>query len=107
MDAMEECAVAAQAGTACENSLHTSVECVVALLASLQTLCSGDLDENIISDHTVKILNCRYGKLWEVDYTGPLTYQSMARLPAAYRFDILFIYPTIFFNINIVITEML
>lgn len=82
IDAMEECALS---GQTCESALHTSVECIVALLASLQTLCSGDLNHNIISDNTVKILNNRYGKLREVDYTGPLTYQSMARLPAAYR----------------------
>lgn len=81
IDAMEECAISGQ--TTC--SLHTSVECIVALLASLQTLCTGDLDNNIISDATVKILNSRYSKLREVDYTGPLTYQSMTRLPAAYR----------------------
>lgn len=82
IDAMEECALS---GQTCESALHTSVECIVALLASLQTLCTGDLDNNIISDNTVKIINGRYSKLREVDYTGPLTYQSMARLPAAYR----------------------
>lgn len=86
IDAMEECAVAVQAGTSCENALHSSVECVVALLASLQTLCSGDIDANVLSDQTVTVVNNRYGKLKEVDYSGPLTYQSMARLPAAYRY---------------------
>lgn len=86
IDAMEECAVAVQTGHSCENSLHSSVECVVALLASLQSLCSGEIATNILSDQTVKVLNNRYGKLKEVDYSGPLTYQSMARLPAAYRF---------------------
>lgn len=85
IDAMEECATTAQSGTACESSLHSSVECIVALLASLQILCSGDIDENVMSDEMVKVVNTRYGKLREVDYTGPLTYQSMARLPAAYR----------------------
>lgn len=86
IDAMEECAIAVQSGHSCENSLHSSVECVVALLASLQSLCSGELTSNILNDQTVKVLNNRYGKLKEVDYSGPLTYQSMARLPAAYRF---------------------
>lgn len=85
IDAMEECAVAVQSGNSCESALHSSVECVVALLASLQTLCSGEIDANTLSDQTVTVLNARYGKLKEVDYSGPLTYQSMARLPAAYR----------------------
>lgn len=85
IDAMEECALAAQAGSSCENSLQSSVECIVVLLDSLQTLCSGNIDENVLSDQTVQILNNRYNTLREVDYTGPLTYQYMARLPAPYR----------------------
>lgn len=83
---MEECAISAQSGNnSCESSLQSSVECIVALLASLQTLCSGDIDETILNDQTVDIINIRYGKIREADYTGPLTYQSMARLPALYR----------------------
>lgn len=82
---MEECALASQSGCACENALQSSVECIVALLASLQTLCSGNIDENILSDQTVQIINTRYEVLREVDYSGPLTYQYMARLPAPYR----------------------
>lgn len=85
IDAMEECALAMQAGNACENSLQASVECIVALLESLQTLCSGQIDENVLSDQTVKVINNRYGSLREADYTGPLTYQYMARLPPPYR----------------------
>lgn len=86
IDAMEECAVtASQTGNASEASLQSSVECVVALLASLQTLCSGEIDEITMDDHTVNVIQARYAKLKEVDYTGPLTYQSMARLPAVYR----------------------
>lgn len=85
---MEECALAAQSGTSCENALQASVECIVALLDSLQTLCSGNIDENILNDQTVQILNNRYVALREVDYTGPLTYQYMARLPAPYRYII-------------------
>lgn len=82
---MEECALAMQTGNSCENSLQASVECIVALLESLQTLCAGNIDENVLNDQTVKIINSRYGALRDVDYTGPLTYQYMARLPAPYR----------------------
>lgn len=82
---MEECALSAQAGNSCENALQASVECIVALLESLQTLCSGNIDESALSDQTVQIINNRYGTLKDVDYSGPLTYQYMARLPAPYR----------------------
>lgn len=85
IDAMEECALSTQAGNSCENALQASVECIVALLESLQTLCSGNIDENALSDQTVQIINNRYGTLKDVDYSGPLTYQFMARLPAPYR----------------------
>lgn len=85
IDAMEECALSAQAGNSCESALQASVECIVALLESLQTLCSGNIDENALNDQTVHIINNRYGQLKDVDYTGPLTYQYMARLPAPYR----------------------
>lgn len=86
IDAMEECALSAQAGNSCENALQASVECIVALLESLQTLCSGNIDENSLCDQTVQIINNRFGSLKDVDYTGPLTYQYMARLPAPYRY---------------------
>lgn len=90
---MEECALSAQAGNSCENALQASVECIVALLESLQTLCSGNIDENSLCDQTVQIINNRFGTLKDVDYTGPLTYQYyMARLPAPYRYDFDFIF---------------
>ncbi|XP_055389685.1 brefeldin A-inhibited guanine nucleotide-exchange protein 3 [Condylostylus longicornis] len=85
IDAMEECALAVQTGSGNEQSLQASVECVVALLDSLQTLCSGEINENTISDQIVDVINYRHPTLREADYTGPLTYQSMARLPAPYR----------------------
>lgn len=86
IDAMEECALSAQAGNSCENALQASVECIVALLESLQTLCSGNIDENSMCDQTVQSINNRFASLKDVDYTGPLTYQYMARLPAPYRY---------------------
>lgn len=83
---MEECAIASQSGTQCELALQSSVECIVSLLDSLKTLCSGNIDENVLNDHTVEVLNNRYATLRDADYTGPLTYQYMSRLPAPYRF---------------------
>lgn len=83
---MEECALSAQAGNSCDNALQASVECIVALLESLQTLCSGNIDENSLNDQSVSSINNRFGVLKDVDYTGPLTYQYMARLPAPYRY---------------------
>lgn len=94
IDAMEECAVAltaaAQSGAtpaiSSEAALQSAVECVVALLGSLQTLCTGRLSSDVMDDETVAVIQQRYGQLREVDYRGPLTYQSMARLPAVYRY---------------------
>ncbi|KNC27312.1 hypothetical protein FF38_08952, partial [Lucilia cuprina] len=85
IDAMEECAYGAGNSTVVEASLQASVECMVALLQSLQVLCTGELTETMISDQIVNVVNSRYGQLKDADYTGPLTYQSMARLPASYR----------------------
>lgn len=83
---MEECALATQAGqNSCEHALQASVECIVALLESLQTMCSGSIDETALNDQTVQMVNNRYERLKDVDYAGPLTYQYMARLPAPYR----------------------
>lgn len=85
IDAMEECAYGASAGSGTEASLQASVECMVALLDSLQVLCSGELTESMISDQIVQVVNARHDLLKDADYSGPLTYQSMARLPAPYR----------------------
>ncbi|KAK4874079.1 hypothetical protein RN001_013439 [Aquatica leii] len=58
-----------------------SVECVGALLGSLEALCNGEgLDQE-----GAEIANNRYPTLEQADYTGPLTYQSLARLPKPYR----------------------
>lgn len=59
-----------------------SVECVGALLGSLEALCNGEgLDQE-----GAEIANSRYVTLEQADYTGPLTYQSLARLPKPYRY---------------------
>lgn len=83
IDAMEECATSSHSGI--ELSLHASVECIVALLTSLQNLSTGEIDENTVSEQVAHVINTRYKNLKEADYTGPLTYQLMARLPASYR----------------------
>ncbi|XP_045475917.1 brefeldin A-inhibited guanine nucleotide-exchange protein 3 isoform X1 [Harmonia axyridis] len=63
------------------NVLLASVECVDALLGSLEALSTGEgLDQE-----GSEIANTRYTTLEQADYTGPLTYQSMARLPKPYR----------------------
>ncbi|XP_025836483.1 brefeldin A-inhibited guanine nucleotide-exchange protein 3 isoform X2 [Agrilus planipennis] len=58
-----------------------SVECVRALLGSLEALCKG---EGLDMEGS-EMANSRYPTLEQADYTGPLTYQSLARLPKPYR----------------------
>lgn len=84
MDSMEECAVSAGVTLGSDSSLHSSIECLVALLSSLQTLCTGDI-EAIVSDQVANAINSRYADLKDADYHGPLTYQSLIRLPLPYR----------------------
>ncbi|XP_076240885.1 brefeldin A-inhibited guanine nucleotide-exchange protein 3 isoform X2 [Calliopsis andreniformis] len=61
--------------------LHASVSCVVAMLSALQELCEG----KAISHTYTCTINSLYEDLESCDYRGPLTYQSMARLPKTYR----------------------
>lgn len=82
---MEECALAVQKGSLCDQALHSSVECIVELLKSLQVLSGGQFDETVLSNAAVNAIRTRYEHLSDVDYSGPLTYQSMARLPNPYR----------------------
>lgn len=77
--------MAMQKGALCEQAMHSSVECIVELLKSLQVLSGGDFDKTVLADQAVETLNARYTNLSDVDYEGPLTYQSMARLPPPYR----------------------
>uniref|UniRef100_A0AAG5DLN3 SEC7 domain-containing protein n=1 Tax=Anopheles atroparvus TaxID=41427 RepID=A0AAG5DLN3_ANOAO len=86
IDAMEECAAAWHHGsTSVYAALSSSVECIVALLESLQVLSSGSFDESVLGDRIAEAVNQRYQLLADADYTGPLTYQSMTRLPPPYR----------------------
>lgn len=84
IDSMEECAISANSSFGSDESLHSSIECLVGLLTSLQTLCTGDI-ENLMTDQVAEAINARYGCLKEADYYGPLTYQSLIRLPRDYR----------------------
>lgn len=61
--------------------LHASVSCVVAMLSALQDLCEG----KAINHNYTCTINSLYEDLESCDYRGPLTYQSMARLPKTYR----------------------
>nr|CAI5817156.1 unnamed protein product [Callosobruchus analis] len=61
--------------------LLASVECVGALLGSLEALCAGEG----LNQEAADVANSRYPNLEQADYTGPLTYQSLARLPKPYR----------------------
>lgn len=84
IDSMEECAISAHSAFGSDESLHSSIESLVGLLSSLQTLCTGEID-NIMTDQVAKVINLRYATLKEADYYGPLTYQSLVRLPREYR----------------------
>ncbi|KAG9429339.1 brefeldin A-inhibited guanine nucleotide-exchange protein 3 isoform X1 [Apis mellifera carnica] len=63
------------------STLHASVSCVVAMLSALQELCEG----KAINHTYTCTINSLYEDLESCDYKGPLTYQSMARLPKTYR----------------------
>ncbi|XP_074030577.1 brefeldin A-inhibited guanine nucleotide-exchange protein 3 [Leptinotarsa decemlineata] len=76
MDSIEECSQCNDTGV-----LLASVECVAALLGSLESLCRGEG----LNQEAADLTNTRYTSLEQVDYSGPLTYQSLARLPKPYR----------------------
>lgn len=75
MDAIEECATSNN-----PTVLLVSLECIVGFLEALEELCEG----KYIPLNTTEINN-KWPKLEDADYKGPLTYQSLARLPSPYR----------------------
>ncbi|KAK0081887.1 hypothetical protein PV325_011414 [Microctonus aethiopoides] len=75
MDSIEESITAGQP------VLYATVSCVVAMLSALQELCEG----KAINHYYTSTINALYDDLESCDYRGPLTYQSMARLPKTYR----------------------
>lgn len=75
MDSIEESTAVGQP------TLYAAVACVLAMLSALQELCEG----KAVSHSYTCTINALYEDLESCDYRGPLTYQSMARLPKTYR----------------------
>lgn len=78
MDGIEECG---RSGN--PDIVTAAAECVVSLLDALERLCV-DSNEYLPGDIAAVILK-QWPKLQDADYTGPLTYQTLARLPSPYR----------------------
>ncbi|XP_034834519.1 brefeldin A-inhibited guanine nucleotide-exchange protein 3 [Maniola hyperantus] len=78
MDGIEDCG---RSGN--PEVVAAAVECVFSLLDALEKLCSGSV-EYLPLDTGTLILN-HWPKLQDADYSGPLTYQTLARLPSPYR----------------------
>ncbi|XP_052743496.1 brefeldin A-inhibited guanine nucleotide-exchange protein 3 [Bicyclus anynana] len=78
MDGIEDCG---RSGN--PEVVAAAVECVFSLLDALEKLCSGSVEYLPLEIATL-ILN-HWPKLQDADYSGPLTYQTLARLPSPYR----------------------
>ncbi|XP_012550641.1 brefeldin A-inhibited guanine nucleotide-exchange protein 3 isoform X1 [Bombyx mori] len=78
MDGIEECGRSGNPET-----VAAAVECVVSLLDALEKLCSGP--EYYICSETAALILTHWPRLQDADYAGPLTYQTLARLPSPYR----------------------
>ncbi|RVE45506.1 hypothetical protein evm_009845 [Chilo suppressalis] len=78
MDGIEDCG---RSGN--PEVIAAAVECVVSLLDALEKLCATS-GEYMAADIAALILQ-HWPKLQDADYTGPLTYQTLARLPSPYR----------------------
>lgn len=76
MDSIEECSKCTD-----WEIILTSVSCIVALLTTLLDLSTG----KGINDVYIEKINEKFHSLTSCDYTGPLTYESMMRLPNIYR----------------------
>ncbi|XP_039275830.1 brefeldin A-inhibited guanine nucleotide-exchange protein 3 [Nilaparvata lugens] len=76
MDSIEECARCSDPAI-----VNASVSCIVAMLSTLQELASG----KFIAERYCEKINAIYPSLKNCDYRGPVTYESMARLPRLYR----------------------
>lgn len=79
MDSIEECG---RSGN--PEVVAAAVECVVSLLDALEKLCTTPTD--YILPETAGLILEYWPKLHDADYTGPLTYQTLARLPSPYRY---------------------
>lgn len=78
MDGIEECG---RSGN--PEVVAAAVECVVSLLDALEKLCTGSGE--YLNPELVSLILAHWPKLHDADYTGPLTYQTLARLPSPYR----------------------
>ncbi|XP_049875804.1 brefeldin A-inhibited guanine nucleotide-exchange protein 3 [Pectinophora gossypiella] len=78
MDGIEECG---RSGN--PEVIAAAVECVVSLLDALEKLCSGSIE--YLTPELASLILEHWPKLQDADYTGPLTYQTLARLPSPYR----------------------
>lgn len=76
MDSIEECSKCTD-----WEIVFTSVSCILALLKTLLDLSTG----KGINDVYIDKINENFPNLASCDYTGPLTYESMMRLPSTYR----------------------
>ncbi|KAJ9574457.1 hypothetical protein L9F63_008383, partial [Diploptera punctata] len=72
MDSIEECSKCTDSAVC-----SASVACIVAMLGSLEELCTGKGITHTYMDR----INTMYSQLEQCDYQGPLTYQSLLRLP--------------------------
>ncbi|CAB3234229.1 unnamed protein product [Arctia plantaginis] len=78
MDGIEECG---RSGN--PEVVAAAVECVVSLLDALEKLCTGSVE--YLTPELASLILAHWPKLHDADYTGPLTYQTLARLPSPYR----------------------
>lgn len=78
MDGIEECG---RSGN--PEVVAAAVECVVSLLDALEKLCAGSTE--YLNQELATLILAHWPKLHDADYTGPLTYQTLARLPSPYR----------------------
>ncbi|XP_026746313.1 brefeldin A-inhibited guanine nucleotide-exchange protein 3 [Trichoplusia ni] len=78
MDGIEECG---RSGN--PEVVAAAVECMVSLLDALEKLCSGSVE--YVAPEIATLMLSHWPKLHDADYTGPLTYQTLARLPSPYR----------------------
>ncbi|XP_025415186.1 brefeldin A-inhibited guanine nucleotide-exchange protein 3 isoform X2 [Sipha flava] len=76
MDSIEECSKCSD-----WEIVFTSVSCILSLLSTLLDLSTGKGINDVYSDK----INEKFQSLSSCDYTGPLSYESMMRLPNIYR----------------------
>lgn len=79
MDGIEECGRSGNLEV-----VAAAVECIVGLLDALEKLCSGSTE--YLTPEQVSLILEHWPKLHDADYSGPLTYQTLARLPSPYRY---------------------